>query len=169
MEIPAPSPAPPLRLPDWPLPPYRYVPGLHPHPFRHPAGHLYTDGSPPPEQPWSPDTPWDQDRRWLRAADLFDQRYPWEAHEAWEALWHFTPRARAESPLLQGLIQAAAYLLKHHMGHETAAARLRARAIEGLLTAERGLGPTTRGLDLPTLRASLLGFPETGRWPLLSP
>lgn len=128
---------------------------------------MYTDGAPPVEAPWSPDLPWPTDQRWLRAADLFDQRYLWEAHEAWEALWHHTPRARAESRLLQGLVQAAAFLLKHHMKHERAAQRLLARSLEGLLAAESVLGARPRGLDLPALRAALLAFDAGGDWPTL--
>ena len=50
------------------------------------------------------------------AADLFDHRYLWEAHEVWEAVWKDTPKG-PEREHLQGLIQAAAYLLKRHMGH----------------------------------------------------
>ena len=58
----------------------------------------------------------------------------WEAHEAWEAVWL---AAGAETPVgrfLQGLIQAAAALLKRHVGMETGARNLLAKS-------RRNLGP----------------------------
>ncbi|MXY28690.1 DUF309 domain-containing protein, partial [Candidatus Poribacteria bacterium] len=45
--------------------------------------------------------------------DLFNFAYWWEAHEAWEGLWH-----QAEDTyrlFLQGLIQVSASLIKYHM------------------------------------------------------
>lgn len=166
--LPAPEPAPPLRLPDWPLPAYRYVPGLNPHPFRHPDGHLYTGGGAPAEAPWSPDTPWAEDRRYLRGLDLFDQRFYWEAHEVLEALWHFAPRGSADAALLQGLIQAAAALLKRHLGQPRAAERLLERAQARLADAAKH-GPWQRGLHLPSLSPRLAEEFARGGWPLLQP
>lgn len=110
------------------MPPYRYVPGVNPHPFRHDGGHMYTDGSAPSETPWSPYADWREDSRFLFAADLFDLRYMWEAHEAWEALWHFAEERSAERALLQSLICCAAASLKHHMGTPSAASKLLKRA-----------------------------------------
>ncbi|MCB9760906.1 MAG: DUF309 domain-containing protein [Alphaproteobacteria bacterium] len=148
--IPPPIPPPPLRLPDWPLPPYRYVPGLNPHPFRHPGGHGYTDGSAPVEAPWTPG-PWTADRLYLRGLDLFDHRYWWEAHEVWEAIWHQVPRDEPFAALLQGLIQASAALLKRHLGHPGAAALLVTASVARL---ERA--PADRGVDPRALAAALL-------------
>ena len=45
--------------------------------------------------------------------DLYNFAYWWEAHEAWEGLWH-----QAEDTyrlFLQGLIQVSASLIKYHM------------------------------------------------------
>ena len=45
--------------------------------------------------------------------DLYNFAYWWEAHEAWEGLWH-----KAEDTyrlFLQGLIQVSASLIKYHM------------------------------------------------------
>ena len=164
--LPAPDSPPPLRLPDAPLPPYRYVPGVHPHPFRHRDGHLYTDGRPPPEPAWTP-VPWEDDRAWLRGMDLFDHRYYWEAHEVWEAIWHCVPRGDPFHGLLQGLIQAAAFALKRHMGHEEAAARLLSRA-ERRLREAAAPGAVQRGVDLPATIAALRAFSAGGPWPVLS-
>jgi len=120
---------PALRKHGFEMPPYRYVPGLNPHPFRHQGGHMYTDGSAPSEEPWAPKIDWRDDHRHLFAADLFDHRFMWEAHEAWEALWHYADDGSAERALLQGLICCAAASLKHHMEAPTAAAKLHARAV----------------------------------------
>lgn len=48
--------------------------------------------------------------------DLFNHGFPWEAHEAWEPLWFAAPRDRPERALLQGLIHAAAAVLKARTG-----------------------------------------------------
>ena len=54
------------------MPPYRYVPGVNPHPFRHEGGHMYPDGSAPSETSWFPYADWREDSRFLFAVDLFD-------------------------------------------------------------------------------------------------
>lgn len=150
-----PDPAPPLLVPDWPLPRYRYVPGLNPHPFRHADGHQYTDGSAPAEQPWDPATPWTEDRRYLRGLDLLNHRFLWEAHEALEALWHFAPRGSADAELLQGLIQVGAGLLKRHMGEGRAADRLLTRAEARLLRAAELGGARVRGVAPEQVQAAV--------------
>ena len=172
---PAPTPipppdAPPLRLlPARALPPYRYVPGLNPHPFRHPGGHLYTDGRAPTEPDWGPDLPWADDQLWLWGIDLYDQRYYWEAHEAFEALWHHLERPDPRARLLQGLIQSAAAVLKQHLGEERGGQRLQVRSLHHLEFAEHALGPRVWGLDLPGCRRRMCAWTEGGPWPLLGP
>lgn len=163
--IPAPLEPPPLRLPGLALPPYRYVPGLNPHPFRHPEGHLYTDGTPPAEPPWDPTAHWTRDTGWLRGLDLFDHRYWWEAHEAWEAVWHQVPRSAPYRDLLQGMIQAAAGLLRHHMGAQAAAERLLARGIARLERAVAAGPEQARGLDVPTAAGHWQARLAGGPWP----
>lgn len=150
--IPAPDP-PPARRVNTALPDYRYVPGLNPHPFRHQGGHLYTDGSAPAEALWNPDQPWDRDERYLYALDLFDQRYWWEAHEAWEALWHSATPGTSIHTLLQGLIQLSAHRLKQHMGQD--AGRLRAAAHRRLDEVRTAEGSPWRGVDLEALLKTL--------------
>jgi uncharacterized protein len=163
--VPAPEVPPALRLADRPLPPYRFVPGHGPHPFRHPDGHAYTDGSAPDEVRWDPDAHWTLDTEWLRGLDLFEHRYWWEAHEAWEAVWHQVPRGSPYSELLQGLIQIGAALLKAHMGSERAAGRLLARGW-GRLEKVIAAGPDAcRGLDLAASREDWQRFLDTGEWP----
>ena len=56
---------------------------------------------------------WQQNEDYLYGVDLYNFAYWWEAHEAWEGLWH-----QAEDTyrlFLQGLIQVSASLIKYHM------------------------------------------------------
>lgn len=158
--LPAPEPAPARRLPLRPLPPYRFLPGHGPHPFRHPAGHAYVDGGAPPAPVWDASLDPEQDALWLWPMDLFDQRYFWEAHEAWEGLWHQLPRQSARAQLLQGLIQCSAAVLKCHLGHGRAAQSL-------LAAAWPRVGEGGWGVDGPRVLARTRAFLEGGPWPLL--
>ena len=167
MSIPPPSPPPNRRVPERALPAYRFVPGQSPHPFRDPGGHMYTDGSAPAEIPWDPTVPWSEDPAHHWACELFDHRYYWEAHEAWEAMWHFAPADSPIRSLLQGLIQVAASVLKRHVGQDGGADRLQARSRVRLQTAVDGCGAVVHGIDVPELLLRLDRFHATGKWPLL--
>lgn len=102
---------PPRYLPDVPLPPYSFVPGRSPHPFHDPAGHSYQCVR---EHPAVPDPAhWRQSRAFLRGVDLFNHGFYWEAHEAWEGLWHACGRHGVLADFLKGLIQLAAAGVKH--------------------------------------------------------
>lgn len=162
--IPPPDPPPPLRQPGRALPPVRYLPGRGPHPFRHPAGHLYAGGAAPVEAPWSP-TDWPLDPRWDHGLDLFDHRYYWESHEALEALWHFLPRPAPEAQLAQGLIQIAAALIKRHLGEERGAGRLHERGLGRIEALGEGV---LLGVELAGTRRALREAWEAGGWPLLA-
>ena len=159
--VPAPQPAPSLRTPHLGLPPYRYLPGRSPHPLRHPDGHRW--GHPPPPRI----DPWHQDPRWPHGQDLFDHRYYWEAHEALEFLWHGLHPLQPEAVLLQGLIQAAASVLRAHLGDPVSAASLHRRACARLNAAAAALGPVAHGVDLPATVAALDAHAAGGPWPLL--
>lgn len=132
-----PLPEPPRFEPQRSLPPYRYRPGGQaPHPWRHPGGYAYEGGrppDPPAHAPWSPG--WMRELRY--GADLFNRGYLWEAHEVWEGLWKGLPRGSPAGLALQGLILAAAALLKDEAGLEAPRERLRATARQRLLEAER--------------------------------
>lgn len=55
---------------------------------------------------------WRQNEDYLYGVDLYNFAYWWEAHEAWEGLWH-----QAEDTyrlFLQGLIQVSAAFIKYH-------------------------------------------------------
>ena len=118
----------PRLVPNRPLPPYAYVPGLSPHPASDPAGHSH--GAPPPAAALAADK-WQECEEYLFGFDLFNAGYYWEAHEAWEACWHAVGRKGRAADLLKGLIRLAACGVKARedrldgvASHAAAAARL---------------------------------------------
>ncbi|ANT54464.1 hypothetical protein MEA186_01356 [Mesorhizobium amorphae CCNWGS0123] len=64
--------------------------------------------------------------RW--GVDLFNHGYYWEAHEAWEPLWHAAKRSTQHRPFFKGLILLAAAGVKIREGKRGAAERHAARA-----------------------------------------
>lgn len=137
------------RLPQWPLPAVRYIPGRSPHPKTLPP-------EPTPELPAA--SAWWDDARFLRGLDLFDAQYYWEAHEVWESLWLELPRAEAPARLIQGLIQGAAAVVKRQQGDRTAAASLTRAALARLDEAASAAVGQPGGLNLPALRAAMVSF-----------
>ena len=108
--------SPPARWTDDALPPYRHVPGLTPHPLKHPGGHSYSGSIwQDPVQPAFDPGQWQESRPYLLGVDLFNQAYLWEAHEAWEEVWNAVDRGSMPARMIQGMIQVAASLLKLHM------------------------------------------------------
>jgi len=102
---------PPRYLHDEPLPPYAFVPGRFPHPFRDPAGHSYNSAQ---EHPATLDADrWQDSRMYLHGVDLFNHGFYWEAHEAWEGMWHACGRHGLMADFLKGLIQLAVAGVKH--------------------------------------------------------
>ncbi len=101
------------RYTDLPLPPYRFVPGTgQPHPMRN-GGYMS-------KMPWvfeavRPPKRWYEQQSYLYGVDLFNHAYWWEAHEAWEEVWHLT-RDPIQHEFFHGLIQLAAGLLKWQIG-----------------------------------------------------
>ncbi len=97
--------------PEEAFPPYRHIPGVTPHPIRDPRGHSYDMEEDSADAQLLP-TAWRQNRSYLCGVDLYNFAYWWEAHEAWEGLWH-----EAEDTyrlFLQGLIQVSAACIKYH-------------------------------------------------------
>ena len=135
--------------PAWPrysgiaFPPYRFVPGLNPHPRRDPRGHAY--GSPETPPPRVPPERWRENEVYLHGIDLYNHAYWWECHEALEGLWHLTGHAGTEAEFLQGLIQAAAANLRRHLGTPEGARRLGREAIGRLRSVS---GPRYMGVEL---------------------
>jgi hypothetical protein len=130
------------------------VPGLDPHPLKHPRGHQAP--SPAGEE------------RWAYALDLFDHGYLWEAHEVLEQVWKGLPPRAPERDLAQAIILAAASLLKMHLGDDRSAQSLCARAVALLLR----VPPATaraHGIDVVRLVAELERALRGGSWPHLRP
>lgn len=118
----------PRYLPDAPLPPYAYLPRRTPHPTRDPAGHSYGHESVPPAVPDV--SRWDQCQPYLRGIDLFNHGYYWEAHEAWESLWHACGRTGLTADFLRGLIRLTAAGFKVKEGHSAGVSRHAAAAAQ---------------------------------------
>ena len=98
--------------PEMLFPSYRHIPGITPHPLRDPLGHSYHLNDEVVDTQLSPEM-WRQNNTYLYGVDLFNFAYWWEAHEAWEGLWH--PAEDTYRLFLQGLIQISASLIKYHM------------------------------------------------------
>ena len=97
------------------FPPYRYIPGLHPHPTNSPDGHSY-GGEDEEHEKWDSSL-WRENEYYLFGIDLYNYHYYWEAHEAWEGLWIAAVRNSSEHRFLQGLIKCGAALLKIRMAN----------------------------------------------------
>ncbi len=159
------------RYSSRPFPPYRYVPGLHPHPTRHRSGHSY-QASPrfSRHPPWSTEQ-WRTLDDWLYGVDLFNRFYFWEAHEAWEGLWAAAERESAGHTMLQGLIQVAAALLKTHMRVALGARVLAGQGVQRLHQVAV-THPALLGLDVRELAGRFTRYfapLDTGTLPLIGP
>lgn len=153
MSIVEPAPADPAwpRYSPRPFPKYRFVPGLNPHPRRHPQGHAYgTPEVPPPRV--APDL-WRENAAYLHGIDLYNFAYWWECHEELEGLWHLTGHTGTEAQFLQGIIQVAAANLKRHVGSPVGARRLGGEAVGRLASVQKReymgleLGPFIRAVN----------------------
>ena len=134
------QPPPPRRFaPEVPLPPYAHVPGRTPHPVSDPAGHM-AGRRPAPPPPLDPGQ-WYRSTAYLAGIDLFNHGYYWEAHEAWEGLWHAAGRKGATADFLKGLIKLAAAGVKHCAGRPDGVRSHARRAAELWQGVARALGP----------------------------
>lgn len=138
------------RYGSTPFPPYRYVPGMHPHPIAHPLGHSHRPrGAPHPHVIHVPPERWRESEDYLYGCDLYNHGYWWEAHEAWEGLWQTCDKKATQGRFLQGLIQAAACHLKVHMGSRSGVDRLGPSSLEYLRGAANEIeAEPYMGLDL---------------------
>lgn len=128
----------PDRLTTGPLPLYRHVPGLTPHPVKDPQGHLFAH--PVPQTSIACHglpAAWPDCAEYLYGVDLFNQAYLWEAHEAWEAVWIAAGKTTEAAGFVQGLIQVSAALLRRHLGTPRGARNLLARAWRKLDSIQR--------------------------------
>ncbi len=139
------------------FPRYAYLPGRDPHPTRSPDGHSYAP-EPGPASVYLPAAEWRANEEYLFGIDLYNHGYLWEAHEAWEGLWHKAKQDSSQAEHLQGLIQCAAASLKVRMEQPRGLEKL---AVQGLARLERVVdreGPHYMGLDLPAFVAAFRAF-----------
>ena len=136
------------RYSDLPFPPYRFVPGLNPHPVVDPGGHSF-GRRPETPAPWSPDE-WRTLSEYLYGIDLFNHAYWWECHEILEGLWHAAGRRGEAARFVKALIHLAAGNLNRHRG-KLAGARRQAQKALALLEERRGRGPVYMGIDVDEL------------------
>jgi uncharacterized protein len=148
----------PRFVPQRPLPRYAFVPRHRPHPTLHPDGHSYRQPAPPPD-PLDPPR-WRECVTWLHGVDLFNHGYYWEAHEAWESLWHACGRTGLTADFLRALIRLAAAGVKAREGNERGTQRHLAAVDELLRGVQAGLdgcegSAAHLGLAIAPLRESV--------------
>lgn len=153
MKIEPVQPQPPhRRYTARPLPPYRYIPGINKHPVRDPSGHSYRKEHAP--LAFVDPKDWRANEEYLFGVDLYNNAYWWEAHEAWENVWHTTDKDAPYGQCLQGLIQIAAAFIKWHSRERGGVEKLFAIGISRLKFT-RDAFPTFLGIDLKTHVAKL--------------
>jgi hypothetical protein len=96
---------------------------------------------------------WRSSGPYRRAIALFDAGYYWEAHEAWETLWHANGRRGATADVLKGLIKLAAAGVKVREGQPHGVITHARRASGLFAEAMRAQGQYQLGLDLRALEA----------------
>ena len=142
------------------FPPYAFLPGRDPHPTGDPAGHSYRAGPEAPAEYLEP-SHWSDNADYLFGVDLYNAGFLWEAHEAWEGLWHAARHDPTQAEFLQGLIQCSAAALKARMRQPAGVAKL---ASLGLARLERVANATAgefMGLDLPAFVDAFRSFVAT--------
>jgi len=149
------------------LPSYRHVPGLTPHPVRHPSGHAFGIAEPviSPSCQGLPDS-WPNCQDYLLGVDLFNHNYLWEAHEAWELVWIGAGKTSGPGLLAQGLIQVSAALLRLHLGTPTGSASLLDKARVRFDRLQASQEPDERrymGVEIEDWWSSVLRFAELQR------
>lgn len=125
----------PPRYTAVPFPAYRHRLDETPHPTRDPQGHSHGRELVPTNEIALPIVEnWQQCVPYLFGCDLYNHGYWWEAHEAWEHLWHVAkaPHEQAVCHLLKGMIQSAACALKLEQGKHAGVQKLTRRVGEYL-------------------------------------
>ena len=148
-----------------PFPRYTYVPGSGtPHPVSDSRGHMHGVNHAIPE-PLDP-LHWRDSEIYLYAVDLFNHAYYWEAHEAWESLWHAAGHRGTIADFLKGLIKIAAAGVKFREGNSVGVERHSARAQELLQSVSQ---THYCGIELSALmeEASKLGAEISENFPLV--
>ena len=133
------------RYTDRPLPAYRHLPGVTPHPTRDPEGHSF--GQPEQSLPDLNHEDWRKSEEFLYGIDLFNEGYWWECHEVLEGLWHASGLGTEAAHVLQAVIQCAAAHLKASTDRPVGAMRLHHHSVRHA----RWSGSRQLGLDLDAM------------------
>jgi len=139
-------------LPARQLPPYSYVSRKFPHPTRDTEGHSY--GMEEPNVSLNHEEEWRECEAYLWGIDMFNSGYYWEAHEAWEAVWHATGRRGAVADFCKALIKFAAAGVKAREGRTDGVKQHAQRAKQLLESVATQIGKGRQrfmGLSLQTL------------------
>ena len=149
---------PPHRYaPERPFPAYAFLPGVDPHPTRDPRGHSFTGEAEGPAD-YLPPEDWRHNDDYLFGVDLYNHGYLWEAHEAWEGLWHAAKHDELQAEFLQGLIQCAAGVLKVRMQQPRGLARLTELGTARLERVHEHEGSSYMGTDVAQLVEAFRAF-----------
>jgi predicted metal-dependent hydrolase len=95
-----------------------------------------------------------------RGLALFNGGFYWEAHEAWERLWHALGRRGNEANLVKALIKIAAAGVKVRQGQPWGVSTHSRRALELVRSLRSSAGDRLLGLDLAVLESNLRGVAE---------
>jgi len=143
-----------------PFPDYAFLPGRDAHPTRDPRGHSYSDQPEAPADYFAPER-WAENEDYLFGVDLYNHGYLWEAHEAWEGLWHQAKHDELQAQLLQGLIQCAAASLKIPMEQPVGLAKLSENGTARLEKVARATQARYMGVDLWEFITEFRSFAST--------
>jgi predicted metal-dependent hydrolase len=138
------------------FPPYAFLPGRDPHPTRDPAGHSH--GLAEAAADYRPASDWRANEDYLFGVDLYNHGFLWEAHEAWEGLWHAAKHDQRQAEFLQGLIQCAAACLKVPMRQPAGLEKLARLGTQKLERVAHASGGRYMGLELPAFVQALRAF-----------
>jgi uncharacterized protein len=143
------------------LPSYTYVPGgPWPHPNRAKEAHADRDLEPGFSEATTLSGDVAGSPMFLRGVELFDAGYYWEAHEAWEVLWHAVGHRGPTADILKGLIKLAAAGIKVRERREPGVRTHTRRAAECFDSALRQGGRHQLGLDLDVWIARALALAD---------
>src|SRR5437868_12287257 len=91
---------------------------------------------------------WRSSKTYMHGLALFNAGYYWEAHEAWEGLWHAHGRQGTTADLIKGLIKLAAAGVKVRQRQRHGIVTHAQRAAALFATARERGGRHQLGLDL---------------------
>lgn len=143
--------------PQLAFPSYAYLPGSDPHPTGDPRGHSYTS-APHAKSPYFEPARWRDNGEYLFGVDLYNAGFLWEAHEAWEDLWHSAKHDALQAEFLQGLIQCAAAALKVRMHQPRGVEKLSTLGLARLDRVAREGSANYMGLDVHDFVRSFRAF-----------